>query len=70
MALVFERQASACLSIRSPASVLFPAGWTLELTTDELLGPMPHVVGPDGQRLTLAEFEAQLRDRRIDLDAA
>lgn len=49
---------------------LVPDGWRLELTSDELLGPMPHVVGPAGQRLTLAEFEAQLRDHRIRLDAA
>jgi hypothetical protein len=65
-----ERQAQRAFHDTLTGVGLVPTGWNLELMPDELLGPTPYVLGPNDERLTLAEFEAQLRTRRINLDAS
>ena len=48
---------------------LLPHGWSVLVHTDDVLGPVPRMKGPDGQLLHVADFEQRLRDGRIELPA-
>lgn len=46
---------------------LVPNDWQLLVQVDDVMGPVPHLRGPEGQLLHIADFEQRLRDGRIDL---
>lgn len=46
---------------------LRPGRWKLRVHADEVLGPVPHVHGPEGEVMDLADFEQRLREGRIQL---
>ena len=65
-----ELHAQQCFDDVLTGVGLVASGWRVRVQSDEVLGPMPHLVGPDGSVFTLAEFEVRLRDGRIELEAA
>ncbi len=46
---------------------LLPGEWRVEVTCDELLGPVSAMVGPEQQCLHVADFEQRLRLRELEL---
>jgi hypothetical protein len=46
---------------------LVPTGWSVRVVLDDVLGPVPRVHGPDGEVLTVADFEHRLREGRLEL---
>lgn len=46
---------------------LVPTDWAIRVVIDDILGPVPHVHGPHGVTLTVADFEHQLREGVLDL---
>lgn len=48
---------------------LLPGDWRVEVSIDDILGPVPRMLGPGGQRLHIADFERRLIGGEIELPA-
>lgn len=62
-----ELQADAAFRDILTGVGVVPTGWSVRVTLDDVLGPVPSVHGPDGEMLTVAEFEHRLREGRLKL---
>jgi hypothetical protein len=62
-----ELQADAAFRDILTGVGLVPTGWSVRVTLDDVLGPVPRVHGPDGEVLTVADFERRLREGHLEL---